>query len=618
MRFIKFFLILLTVTALHAQTREEVNINFKDLSIEDFLKMSAKILDKNILITSKISGEVDFISTNPIYKDEVLDLIISILNTKGITLVEDGNYLKTVQTSVASRENLPVVRGASNSSLMVTKVIKLESENVDIVVQKIRHLISHSAKLVTMKESNTMVISDFPSNITTILKVIDVMVNQKRNEVEIVSLHHASAASLLPQLVAISTNLINQRVAENKFTLLKDDASNAIVMIGTRDNLRTMRKVIDQLDIEEQIAKSRIEIIQLQNSDAEEIAKVLTNTLTKIKTKAPKTAAAKTPLNILAEKEINALIAIGTLEEIKQIKEMIAKLDVPRQQVYVKATIVEITEGVAEQVGLRYGLEAGAVGGSGLYNLGTTLTGSATPATTLASQAGLKLPSNLDSALILGVGLDFLKKNSAAEVLSEPSVLCVNNKESEIKVGQTRSISTGTNNNGTSTVNTFKRIDIGLTLKVKPRISTDKKVTLEAEASLEDLLGLDTSGQPITTNRNVKTVTIVNDGEPVIIGGLIKTNTSDADDSIPYLSSLPLIGSLFTGSKDDQSKTDLVIILTPYIVASSEDMDKLRTRLSDLENIRHRYSKKILERLGEGNVSDSESLSASDTVTEEW
>jgi len=607
MKFFNLFLVL-SLMLFAAPQREQVDINFKNLKIDDFLKMTAKILDKNILITDNIPGEVNFISSNPIYKDEILNLLISIIETKGYTLVEDGRFLKTVKTSVASRENLPVVEKAKGA-MMVTQAITLQNQNVDVVVQKIRHLISNSAKLVTMKETNTLIITDYPKNIDTINKVMDKLSVAVEMEVEFVKLQHAKATSVFNHISTVSKTLVNQAVEQDKITALKDDTTNSIILIASKPNIAKLKSIITQLDVEEDFASQQIEVIKLQNSEAKNVAKLINATVSKVKDPA-KTANTPAPL-ISEEDELNALVVIATLDEINQIKKLVAELDVPRQQVYVKAKIIEVSEEKAEQIGLRYGIEAGGVGGTGLYSLGTTLTGGVTPATTIASQFKADLPTGIDSAFILGVSLDFLETNGAAEVLSEPSILCVNNKESTIYVGETRSIltSTSTTTAGIPT-NNYTRQDIGLTLTVKPRLSTDNKVSLDVKATLEGIKSDTGAGTPTTTKRNVTTTAIVNGGEEVIIGGLIKNDESGARSKIPYLADIPFLGGLFRGDSYTSSKTNLVIILTPYIVESSDDLTTLKSQLTELDDLQKKYNRLVLDsirknvRVDEDNIED--------------
>ncbi|MDR0664143.1 MAG: type II secretion system secretin GspD [Helicobacteraceae bacterium] len=607
MRFVSVLLALFCLCfAANAQDKQTVEINFTDLPIEEFLKMTSRIMGKNLLLTQRVSGNVDFVSATSVYKDDILQLALSVLATRGLTLVEEGSYYKVTRLAEAAQENIPVVSGIARGSLMVTQTIRIEEENVDIIVQKIRHLLSPAAKLVTMRESNSMVISDYPSNINTVRQVIGELVDKRAVSVEFIPLKNIKAASIVTSLQQIMKGAVNPRVIDNEVQILKDDASNAIVVTGRAHHIKTIKSLVARLDVENNYAAPSSEVIFLQNSEASSLVKILSGI-------ADKTVAPSSPADprvkptISADEEMNVLILVGMPEEIATIKALVKSLDVPRQQVYVQATIVEISDNLADQIGLTYGVDGAAVGGNGIYTLGAALTGSvpSTVSGAILSQlqktdANGNIKVESATALAVGVGLNLLTSRQAAEVLSEPSILCVNNKESTIYVGETRSILTSetTTSAGIPTRN-YARQDIGLTLKVKPRLSTNKKVALTIEAQLEGIVGVDGSAQPTTTKRRVSTNAIVSDGEPVILGGLIKSEEIDTETRVPILSSIPFAGNLFRNKQEGVNKTSLVVIVTPYIVEKSEDLSALRVRLSRLEALRMQYAKEIIKRADE-------------------
>ena len=603
MRYISIFLMIIMFVFAKC---EEVNISFKGMKIEDFLKMSAKILGKNILITQRINGEVKFISTKPICKSELPQLIISVLETKGYTLVKDNGFLKVVKTSIASRQNLPVVLSKPTGSMMVTKAIKVKDQNVDVVVQKIRHLISPAAKIVTMKQTNTLILTDYPKNIQTINKVIKILSTKNSLEVKFIKLKYAKASVVSSHLNAIAKTLINQAIIPMKINIITDDTTNSLIIVANKNNIQTLKNVIDKLDTKEDFISLKTEVITLKNSEAKGVTKILSTAISKMG-KSSKKKSHITP-TITAEEELNALIITATKEQIKEIKELVKKLDIPRQQVYVKAKIVEISEKKANQIGLRYGLGGVAVGGDGLYTFSAALTGSLpTGAEALAKEEGKNFA--------VGIALNFLATNGAAEILSEPSILCVNNKESTIYVGETRSIlvSATAPSTGGQTKN-YKRQDVGLTLAIKPRLSTDNKVSLDVKATLEGVQA-DTANTetPTTTKRSVTTTAIVNDGEEVIIGGLIKKDESANRAKIPFLGDIPFLGGLFRGDNYNKSTTSLVIILTPYIVKSSDDLEKLKQKLVKLDRLQKGYSKIVLE-----SIKNHQKITKTKQDEEEW
>jgi general secretion pathway protein D len=206
-------------------------------------------------------------------------------------------------------------------------------------------------------------------------------------------------------------------------------------------------------------------------------------------------------------------------------------------------------------------------------------------------------PAILKSSISLGATINLLKENKALEVVSEPSILCLNNKESSIYVGETRSIPTGTTV-GTTTTTNYEREDIGLRLTIKPRLSSNDKVTLDIKTIIEDIkLSSSTNSIPDTNKKEVVTTAIVSNGENVIIGGLIKNKIETSEYKVPLLGDLPLLGNLFRSDYDYDDKINLVIIVTPYIVPKSKDLTYIVQQLSQLKKIENNYTKELEKKL---------------------
>ena len=301
------------------------------------------------------------------------------------------------------------------------------------------------------------------------------------------------------------------------------------------------------------------------------------------------------------EDELNAIVIRARLEDIKKIKNIIKQLDVEKPQVYVKARIIEISNDKAKNVGVKYGLSGGKVGSNILTTMTASLGGPVMAADPLlASQ--FKMNDNLKEGLALGAAISLLEGESAAEVLSEPSILCLNNKESEIYVGKTQSVKTATTvNNGGTANDSFKREDIGLTLKIKPRLSNDNKVTLDIKLTIENVLAVDAQGQPVTTKRTVETTAIVQDGEMVLLGGLVQSKDTKSVSKIPFLGDIPFLGRLFRDDTVGKEKTTLAVMLTPYILDSSRDLTRLRQELTELTILQNKFTQRTIDNLNNGN-----------------
>jgi general secretion pathway protein D len=580
--------------------RERVNLKLNNVKIEDFIKMVGKVVDKNILLSQPIPGTVNFISSSPVYKDELMNILLAVLSKKGFTIVQKGSFYTIERSNTAVKRNLPI--GSKGKNLMKTDFLQVENENVDIIAAKVRQFLSEGGKLLTIKETNTMIVSDYPANIGIIKKVIQKIESQSEinKDVKFIILKNAKASRISAQLQKIGQSLINQKVVTNKVEVLSDDASNSIIILASAENIKILEPIVERLDAKDTSATQRLTILPLENSEAKNVVTSLQTILDKKKY----TKETDKPMVSVYE-ELNAIVVSATEADISDIKGMISILDVEKPQVFVKARIIEISNSLGDQIGMKYGLAGGALTSSGLFSFAANLGG---PSVVLPQGLNLDTSAKFDQGIVLGATIDFLAGNGAAHSLSEPTLLCVNNQESTIYVGQTQSIVTSTVQGNQSTDlarNTVSREDIGLTLKIKPRLSSGNKVTLITTTKLEDVIPGSTPGYVNTSKREVVTTAIVQNGESVIIGGLISDKERSSNVGIPLLKDIPYLGFLFGYTETSHEEINLVIILTPYIVRNNEDLPKVRKFMNQLDAVQRDYEtllgRKLDERLQEMN-----------------
>ena len=590
MRFIKLLWVGLLIMSSLLMAREEVDINFSKLQITDFVKLIGKISDKNILIHNKINGTVDLLTSAPIYDDEVMGILISVLQSKGFTLIENGSIYEVVRSSEATKHNLKVVRPGrkTTGAMMVTQAIAVKGESVDIVTSKVRYLISKTAKLMTMPGTNTLLITDYPSNIETIKNVISDLVRDNKMAMKVVEAKHAEIKNLHAQVEEISKSYFNNKIDNEKVTVLLNANINSLVLVGKQKNINELLIMIESLD-KEQDLNEVVQIFNLKNSDAKNV-KVSLDEIISTQTFADPSVKP----NISLSEEINSIIVVGDPNVVKGMIKIIEELDREKYQVYVQARIVEINNRSSEDIGFRYGMEGGMATTSALYTFSGNFGGSSLPLSDQFSAKLINTIGNVDQYLILGATLDFLQSKGASKTISNPSILCVNNKESSIYVGQTLSISTGSINATTgSTTNSFKRDDIGLSLKIKPRVSSQAKVTLAVETILENVVGVDDNNQPITTKQTVITESILRHGESIVIGGLVKTYMQEIETKVPFLGDIPLLGWFFTYTNEEERQDNLLVLLTPYVIDKSEKLSVLQQQLGELGRLQQEYNKEV-------------------------
>lgn len=596
MRLIKLLLVGVIFTfTLNAS--EKININFKNLKIMDLVKITSKIIDKNILVTTQIKGNVDFISNKPLQKDELVKILIYVLESKGYTLVQNNEILRIVKLNEGAKKNVPVLNGSKQKThyQMVTEVFTVYNANVDYVASKIRHLISKNAKLVTNKESNSLVLTDFLDNIKTVKKVVSIMTNGAKKDTKIVELKNIQAIEAKKNLDAIAKSKFDSKIQTQKVDIIANKDNNSLILIGHKQNINYLAKYVKSVDENDSLVKRVVEVIPLKNVEAKNVIKIIDGVIGKKKYIDQNDK----PLSSIDE-ESNAIVLMGPSTEIVYIKELLKELDKDKLQVYVQAKIIEVSENKTKNIGLKYGFGAGTSGSDGIFSAAANLGGTVLPLKNL-----ITFDKTLTKGLALGATLNLLKENQAIDVVSEPSILCINNKESSIYVGETKSFQTGTTTGETTTTN-FKREDIGLTLKVKPRISDENKVTLEIETILEDAKEIvnDKQVNPDTTKKEVKTAAIVTNGEPVIIGGLIKNKIDVTRTDVPFFSAIPILGNLFKNKKRVNDKINLVVVVTPYIIPKSKDLTYIRGQLAELSKLEYKYTKELKLRLLENKLSE--------------
>lgn len=646
MNFIKIIVAVMVLSTAMIAEEEMVEVNFRDLTVKDFLEMISKITQRNILIETSVDDrKINFISHKKIRKSQLFSLANSILAGKKLTIIEQGDYYKIVKSKDAALEGLEVSDSIEGDT-MKTVMFPLKASSAAVFRAKIKPLLSKNAKVISFKEENIVSVTAKPRSLQAISKLIKMIESSSRKKYKIIKLKHASAKELFPNVQKISKELFPQNILSEKVSVFKDEAINAIILVGKPENNLRISDYIDSVDIKGESTSQKMYVVRLKNSNVEEMEKIMSKLIAQLNSiamkKPKKGSKSPTKAMVVSDVERNALIILATAEQMKNIRKTIHNIDVPKVQVYVKAKIVEVNMNLAKQIGLKYGIEGGAIGSNGLFSLASNLgastlaispallafldnssssTNPTTGVTTTSNDRTFAFDRNINKLFALGASLDFLQQNGVANILSEPSILCTNNKEASIHVGQTMSILTQAQQatqGSSNLINNYSREDIGITLNVKPRLSSNNQVTLEVETEIEDVLpGSEaTADRPTTTKRTVKTNAIVKNGETIILGGLIKKSGGEGSSKIPILGDIPVLGeSLFTHKSDGTQEQNVIIYLTPYIVRRSADLEKLKILLREIQEVQIAYNKLVYKKLEnrEGSVYKRETLPRSAT-----
>ncbi|WP_373029962.1 secretin N-terminal domain-containing protein, partial [Sulfurovum sp.] len=341
MKLTKIVLSILMVLSVGLYAEEEtVDVNFRDLSVKDFVEMVSKITQRNILIDTDLKGKINFVSTKPIKKSSLFSLANSILGSKGFTIVEQGEYYKIVKSNDAAGEGLDVSSSIKGDT-MKTVMFPLKNSNAAVLRAKIKPLLHKSAQVISFKENNVLAVTATPRTLESISKVIRAVESQGEKKSVVIKLKNSMVKDVYANAQNMAKKIFPQTIESEKVDIFKDDATNSIILVGNSDNNSRMIKYIKQLDIKGESTTQQMYVIRLQNSNVEEMEKIMSQLISQmnnVAVKAPaKGANPPTKAMVVSDIERNALILLATAEQMKNIRDTIRKIDIPKVQVYVKA-----------------------------------------------------------------------------------------------------------------------------------------------------------------------------------------------------------------------------------------------------------------------------------------
>ena len=579
---------------------QTVTLNFKDAEIDSVIGWMAEQTGKNFIVDPRVKSKVTIISGKPLNKDELYQVFLSVLQVHGFAAVPSGDVIKIVPDINAKQSGVPVAsdKNPGEGDEVITRVIALENVPAAQLVPILRPLIPQQGHMVAYPPSNVLIISDHAANIDRIAEIISrVDLPSADNEVEVIPLQHASAAEVARILTALEQqNLQNAQKQggqlEGRATFIADERTNSILLGGGKTNRLQVRALISHLDIPLE-REGNIHVVYLRYANAKELAPVLTGIGQKVaqEEQAKKGGAAvggaqskAQSFDIQADESTNALVITASLEVFRSLQAVIRQLDVRRAQVLVEGIIAEISLNKAAQLGIQWGVDA-SPGGHGPIGFTNFANGSGSSLGEIATAAASGAVTSVPEGLTLGIGrfnssnLNFaaliraLQGDGSTNVLSTPTLLTLDNQEAEIVVGQNVPFVTGSYSSvsNSSTVSnpfqTIQRQNVGIDLKVKPQINEGNTIKLDVEQKVDSLAASSAGAADLITNtRSIKTTVLVDDGQVVVLGGLIKDDLTESVQKVPGLGDLPLIGGLFRYKSTTKDKTDLMVFLHPVIM----------------------------------------------------
>lgn len=591
--FKKWFVILLLTLSLPVVAQDKWQINLKEADIGAFIGQVADITGKSFVIDPRVKGKVTVLSSEPMNKDAVYELFLSVLEVQGFVAVPAGDITLIVQQNDMKQQGRgPDDKVPKESQELVTKVVMIKNTPALDLVPILRPLVAKYGHLAGVKSANALIISDHSSNITRIEQIIDRLDKSGSEELEVVQLKEAWVGNIVTMLQNLDPARVaqgaNQNANENtagSIRVVADERSNRLIIKGEKSARERIRKLIEELDQPSYFTGSA-KVIRLQYADAKKVAEILKGLISDAPT-GDKDNQAKGKSGIHADEDLNALVVRAEPSLMREIEELISALDVRRSQVLIESAIVEVTGDISDTLGFQW-----AVGSLDKPLAGTNFD---TAGPSIGTIAGSIISENYVGALApglnlgayaehkgqpsFGVVLQALASNTLANMLSTPSIMTLDNQEAEIIVGQNVPFRTGStaSSDNSNPFTTITREDVGITLKVKPHIHDGQAIRLEVEATAESVASTTVAGSAdlITNKRSIKTMILTGNEETVVLGGLIRDDVREIESKVPLLGDIPLLGWFFKAKSTQQTKSNLMVFLRPTIVDKGEVTKKI-------------------------------------------
>jgi len=588
MKFFRSILLTLSLSLFCQQgVAEDVTLNFSDADLVAVINSVSQITGKNFIIDPRVKGKVTVVSSRPLSEDEVYNVFLSILQVHGFATVPTKNAIKIIPDATAKQSAAPFTSRRSPGDQLITRVLTINHINAAQLVPILRPLVAQQGHLAAYPTTNVLIISDRASNIKRIDRIIAEMDKEIDSDIEIIKLKHAFAAEVVRLLQGLNITSPDQKQqAGGGVKISADERTNSILLSGEKTVRLKYRAIISDLDSPVE-STGNTHVVYLRYADATNLATILGNVGKEAaKAEAKNVGAggagggAGESVNVQADETSNALVISAPASIFPSLRAVIQQLDIPRAQVHIEAIIAEVSLDTSSELGVQWLVDDsgsdGPVFSSQFASSGTSI--SSVAAGNIPDGATLGLGSIDDGGLSFIALIRALQGDAQTNLLSTPSIVTLDNQEAEIVVGQNVPFVTGeTTSSSTDVTNPFRTVerqDVGISLKVKPQINEGDAITMEIEQEVSNIAGSSTGAVDIVTNkRSIRTTVQLEDGELLVLGGLIDENVVESEQKIPGLGDIPFLGALFRSKKLTNIKQNLMVFIRASIL---KDPDKAR------------------------------------------
>lgn len=563
----------------------------KDAELREIVQEMSSVLGATIVLDPRVQGRITVMSEAPLDREGVRELFYAVLDAHGFAVVDQGDRLLIIPAAEAkARAGNP----DGSDQAFVTQVIELNASVAADVAGLLRPLVSTNGYVGPSASANALIITDTASNTRRIAELVRQLDGGTRHDYSVVELRHAQASDV----AKVMQQSLGKKAEGPSSQVIADASANRLVILGNKPVRERLSKLAHSLDTKPTQQSENSRVIRLRHSDAKQLAEVLETVAQGMQQDTALAGATQkastSEVMVAADEGQNALVIMADPAKVRSLESIVRQLDQPRSQVLIHAAIVEISGDIVNTLGVQWGVNSGSAQG-GITFPGTNIQVGALagPAPALPEGAVLQLGGDRFNALISALASD-----ANNNILSTPSLLTLDNQEASILVGQNVPLKSSTQNssgNNDNPFTTFTRQDIGISLKIKPHINEGSLLRLEVEQENSELApslqGVD-STDLITNKRTLKSTILAEDGEIIVIGGLIKDSVRTQVSGVPLLRDIPYLGALFRWSRDQHTKTNLMVFVRPTIVRSKHDIREIsEDRYNALRNLSQPSSK---------------------------
>nr|WP_275665864.1 MULTISPECIES: type II secretion system secretin GspD [unclassified Vibrio] len=603
-----------------AAIASDFSASFKGTDIQEFINIVGRNLEKTIIVDPSVRGKIDVRSYDVLNEEQYYSFFLNVLEVYGYAVVEmDSGVLKIIKAKDSKTSAIPVVgdRDSINGDSVVTRVVTVRNVSVRELSPLLRQLNDNAGagNVVHYDPANIILITGRAAVVNRLAEIIKRVDQAGDKEIEVVELKNASAAEMVRIVDALNkTTDAKNTPAFLQPKLVADERTNAILISGDPKVRSRLRKLIEQLDVE-MATKGNNQVIYLKYAKAEDLVDVLkgvSDNLQSEKQSSTKgSSSQRNQVMISAHSDTNSLVITAQPDIMNALQDVIAQLDIRRAQVLIEALIVEMAEGDGINLGVQWGnLDTGAViqyGNTGA-SIGGVMVGleeakdtETTTAvydsdgnfqrnetttekgdySTLASAlsgvngAAMSVVMGDWTALISAVATD-----SNSNILSSPSITVMDNGEASFIVGEEVPVLTGSTA-GSSNDNPFQTVErkeVGIKLKVVPQINEGDSVQLNIEQEVSNVLGANGAVDVRFAKRQLNTSVIVQDGQMLVLGGLIDERALESESKVPLLGDIPVLGHLFKSTSTQVEKKNLMVFIKPTIIRDGMTADGITQR----------------------------------------